>query len=106
MDFVVVPFKGNAKVIFARPICFHWITVFDGLFEMISIFFSNIFDSKIVNDEGECDWAGLLFVYAYVLSRQMNCSPPVFSHNMHAKHVISLMPFFGTSYCLSVIFIS
>ena len=61
LSLVVVPFYVNSDVTFACPICCDLVMLFENLFEMVGVFFANIFDSEIVYYECELDRAGVVF---------------------------------------------
>jgi hypothetical protein len=42
------PVKGNA------------VQVFDGVEEVVGVLLANIFDAKVVDDQGEGDWTGMI----------------------------------------------
>ena len=53
----ISPFEFNASVQFSLPILKNNLIYADGGYKMVSVLFSDIFDSKIVHDQTECDGA-------------------------------------------------
>ncbi len=47
---LVVPFNGDATIQLAFPIFGVFIVFFNGLIEMVSILFANVFYAKVVDD--------------------------------------------------------
>ena len=56
----VVPVKGDASVMRAGPVCGDLVVFSEDLEEMLRVFFSAVFDTKIVRHKGELD--GMPFV--------------------------------------------
>ena len=61
LSFVVVPLEMNTDVSFACPVCCDLVVFFEDSFEVIGVFFSNIFYSEIVDYQCELYWAGIVF---------------------------------------------
>ena len=60
LSFVVVPFHVNANVSFPCPICGDFVVFFECVFEVICMFFSNIFYSEVIDHECELYWSCLV----------------------------------------------
>ena len=57
MFFVIVPFECYAAVECSRPILFEGIICVEGVDEVVSMFLVIIFDSKIIDREGDLNWS-------------------------------------------------
>ena len=53
--FGVIPFESHAEVAFARPFCGDGVKGFEGGNKVVSMFFTHILDSKIINNKAESD---------------------------------------------------
>ena len=56
--FVVVPIKGETTIEGASPVDEDSIQLIERMDEMVSIFFADVFDTEVVNHEGEKDIFG------------------------------------------------
>ena len=56
----IVPFECNAAKRFAFPVERADVFAFEDLDEMVGMFFTNILDTEVVNNEAELDRAGLV----------------------------------------------
>ncbi len=74
MALVVVPIQYYPDVLFACPIAHKFVVFFECVLEMLCMFFTNIFDAKIINNQ--CELYGSCVVlpksgYRFVLSVSM-----------------------------------
>ena len=60
LSFFVVLIHINSTVLFPVPVFCDDIEFFEYRYEMVGMFFSNVFYSEIVYDEAETDWAQLM----------------------------------------------
>ena len=60
----IVPFKSEAKIKVAFPVGFHGISIVKNLFQMESVVFVDVFNTKVVDAQGEADLASGMSVEA------------------------------------------
>jgi hypothetical protein len=53
MALVVVPIQCYSDVLFACPITCKFVVFFECILEMLCMFFANVFDAKIINNQCE-----------------------------------------------------
>jgi hypothetical protein len=56
----IIPFKADATVECAIPVCGDGIRFRQALDQMFSMFLSDIFDTKIIDNQGEGDGTGVM----------------------------------------------
>ncbi len=58
---VVVPIQFYSNVLFACPITHKFVVFFKCVLEMLYMFFANVFDAKVINNQCELYWSCLVF---------------------------------------------
>ena len=56
----IVPIDCEANVAAAFPLVADGVVLFDGLHEVFGVFGSNVFHSKIIDDQTEADWSPIV----------------------------------------------
>ena len=56
LTFFVIPIENKAEISCSIPVCFAYIIFFDGLKQMLRVFFSYVSHAEVINNKGKADW--------------------------------------------------